>query len=503
MKPRIPNNQASWSNAARRIAAVAAVALILGPSGLLAEEVLDADIVVAIDDELWIDNVVNANSIDVAANTGVVTLVGTADTILAKERAARIAATTVGVRAVVNLIEVEPAVTRTDAELENAVENALLTDPAADSYEIGVSVVGGVSTLTGTVESWQEKQLSEAVAKDVKGVTGIENDIRVVYAGERVDREIEADIEGRLANDVRVDDFLIEVDVENGKVILSGTVGSLAEKRIAMSDAWVSGATEVDGKDLEIKWWARDDMRRKSSYVGRSDEEIEDAVRDAFVFDPRVFSFQPEVSVSGSAVTLTGVVDNLAAKRAAEQDARNVIGVWRVKNHLKVRPLSIPSDDELEERIASAFLEDPYLERWDINIDAGTGLVVLSGEVNTSFEKKQAERVAERVKGVLGVVNNIDFDYRWTWKADWEIEADIEDELWWSPYVDANQVEVSVDNGVATLSGTVETWSERNSAEKNAFDGGAKDVRNNLTVTYRFYGPDPHYFDPPLIPYGF
>ncbi|MEE4310295.1 MAG: BON domain-containing protein, partial [candidate division KSB1 bacterium] len=44
-------------------------------------------------------------------------------------------------------------------------------------------------------------------------------------------------------------------------------------------------------------------------------------------------------------------------------------------------------------------------------------------------------------------------------------------------------------DGVVTLTGTVDNWSEYNSAEKNAFEGGAKDVENRLIVEYRYYGP--------------
>ena len=42
---------------------------------------------------------------------------------------------------------------------------------------------------------------------------------------------------------------------------------------------------------------------------------------------------------------------------------------------------------------------------------------------------------------------------------------------------------VSVNNGEATLSGTW-TWSERTAAEKNAYDGGAVTVNNDLTVIF-------------------
>jgi osmotically-inducible protein OsmY len=41
-----------------------------------------------------------------------------------------------------------------------------------------------------------------------------------------------------------------------------------------------------------------------------------------------------------------------------------------------------------------------------------------------------------------------------------------------------------VTNGIATLTGTVGSWSERQAATKNAYDGGATLVSNDLTVDY-------------------
>ncbi|MFH2000648.1 MAG: BON domain-containing protein [Planctomycetota bacterium] len=233
-------------------------------------------------------------------------------------------------------------------------------------------------------------------------------------------------------------------------------------------------------------------MRRKTTYVTRSDDQIKKAVKDAFRYDPRVLSFNPDVAVNGGKVTLSGVVDNLKAKQAAQQDARNVIGVWRVKNYLKVRPVNIFSDDVLEKRVAGALFVNPWVNRFDIDIDVVAGWVYLSGDVTTWFDKYEAERVAEGVKGVTNVINNINYPHSWTWKPDQDIREDVKDELFWSPYVDADQVSVKVSNGVVTLAGNVETWSERQAAEDNAYEGGAKNVINNLTVTYRYFGP---YFD--------
>jgi osmotically-inducible protein OsmY len=66
--------------------------------------------------------------------------------------------------------------------------------------------------------------------------------------------------------------------------------------------------------------------------------------------------------------------------------------------------------------------------------------------------------------------------------SDLEIKDDIQDELFWSPFADADEVKVSVDNGVATLTGTVDSWNEFFSAAENAREGGATSVINKLKV---------------------
>ncbi len=456
-------------------------------------DVSDVEISMAVESEFWGDSAVDPNRIDVKTQKGVVTLDGAVRHLLAKERAERIAETVVGVRAVVNRIQVEPVVIPSDAELAKAVKQALLLDPAAESYEITPVSKAGVVTLNGVVDSWQERRLCETVAKSVPGVAAVKNNITVKYKTERSDTEIKKDIEARLKNDVRVDDHLIQVEVKDGQVTLAGSVGSVSEKNRATWDAYVGAVNSVDSSGLKIEWWARDKMRRKSAYQKRSDEEIKKAVQDAFIYDPRVYSFNPVVYVNNGNVTLNGIVDNLKAKKAAEQDARNVIGVWRVKNHLKVRPTDIPSNETLEKRVSQALLTNPWVDRFDIDIDAVAGWIHLSGEVTNFFEKDMAERVSDGVNGVVHVVNNITYSDSWNWKPDLDILENVNDELFWSPFVDEEQVNIEVSNGVVTLTGEVDTWSERRAAKDNAYEGGAREVINNLTVVHKYYGPYYYY----------
>lgn len=87
-------------------------------------EVGDADITTAIETSLWADDAVSANAIETSTVNGVVNLSGSVNSILAKERALEITAATVGVRSVVNRLEVDPATPRGDVELQGAVEDA-------------------------------------------------------------------------------------------------------------------------------------------------------------------------------------------------------------------------------------------------------------------------------------------------------------------------------------------------------------------------------------------
>jgi osmotically-inducible protein OsmY len=461
-----------------------------------------------VEDELLMDRAVETHLIDVTTVDGIVTLSGSVDNILAKERAARIARIIKGVRAVVNKISVDPSILRTDWQIREDVEEALLTDPATDLYEITVKVENNVVVLSGKVESWQEKNLCETVAKGVRGVKNVNNNIMIFWPQKRDDYEIITEVEKVLQWDIFVDHGLIDVNVIDGNVTLTGTVGSAAEKKRAGLDAHVYGVKSVDDSGLEVKRWARDPDLKGKKYNRKSNKEIENAVKDALLYDPRVFSFKVTPEVDGASVILRGTVDNLKAKRAAAQDARNTVGVLMVDNRIKVRPATWLSDEKLEDKVSNAILRDPYLEGYKIIVDVQNRVVKLYGTVNTYFERKQADDVASRVDGIIFVENNLkvqtDYEpdlynpyvddgyiYNGDWynhrprfpaKTDSRIKQDIEHELFWSPFVDADDVNITVNDGRVTLKGSVDSWSEYNAAVNNAYEGGAVYVDNELMV---------------------
>lgn len=440
----------------------------------------DQDIHMAVEAALFTDPQIPENAIDVDVRDGIVMLEGTVSNLLAKERAIQTIETIKGVRGIVNQILVSTVVP-SDKELKQNVIYALAKDSTTDAYEIKVNVRHGIVTLKGKVESWQEKQLSENVAKGVKGVVEVHNELNWDPVTNRPDSEIQADIIGRLEADPWITHDFINVNVQGGKVALSGSIGSLVEKRRAKIDAWVTGVKEVEAENLQVEWWVRSNLKR-TSHASRPDEYIRDAIKDVLFYDPRVNSHELNVTVEGGSVTLTGVVDNLKAKKAAAEGARHTIGVWHVRNLIKVRPQIHLTDEEIAENVRTMLKLDPFLKEKEIAVSVNDGQAYLTGAVDYGYEKSRAEDMASRAIGVVNVTNYITVSSVWTWRTDLEIQKDINTELWWSPFVDSDEVKVDVEQGVATLTGVVDSWTERTIAEENAYEGGAKNVVNKLQI---------------------
>jgi osmotically-inducible protein OsmY len=246
-------------------------------------------------------------------------------------------------------------------------------------------------------------------------------------------------------------------------------------------------------------------MQRTAEVASITDSEIREAIKDTMRYDPRVYSFNPDVSVNDGIVTLTGTVDDLKAKRAASQDAKNTMGVSHVKNYLKVRPEGQFTDHAIENDVEAALTMDPTINRREVTVMVDDGTAELYGEVNSYFERAHAEDVAARTLGVRDVDNHLsvgydmisydryydwdpvlhDFDHdaqRVTMASDAEIQSEIESELFWSPFVDSDDIGVKVVDGTATLSGHVDSWNEHDAAVENAFEGGAIGIVNDIEV---------------------
>ena len=469
----------------------------------------DSQITNAVNYKLLTDAALLNNQVFAKTSNGIVTLSGTADHLIAKERAVKLAQTLRGVRGVVDTIQMDiPSVP--DTELQKNVQSALLYDAATDSYEIQSEAKDGVVTLSGTVTSHYEMQLAEFVVKGVTGVRELKDNITVQPKDNRPDAEILAEVKRIISNDVWLDPNFISTGVKDSVVTLTGAVGSSAQHERASIVAWSAGVKSVNVDGLQIEPWAKASGQRSETVVLKDDSLIKQAVKDAFAIDPRVYSFNPSVEVQFSVVTLTGTVDNLKAKRAAEQDAKNTTGVWRVKNLLKVLPAQPLADDTVSQNVTAALFLNPVVDSYEITAKAKSGVVTITGTVDSFFERAEAEDIAARANGVRDVKNNLalnspsvahydtGFYPHWGYQpfylnqpsygftepyvGDREVEYDIEDAFYWSPWVERDDITVTVVNGIATLTGKADSWFAYHKATEIAYQGGANQVFNNISV---------------------
>ncbi|MDD5729481.1 MAG: BON domain-containing protein [Victivallales bacterium] len=472
------------------------------------ERISDSSISSAIEDELMYEKGIAPLEVDVSTRQGIVMLSGPVDNLLTKERAIRITGSIRGVRGIIDRIDVTP-VSRPDADIRKDILTALLRDPATESYQVDVAVKEATAVLSGHVGSYYEKQLAARIAEGVKGIKKIQNDIAINYTGNRTDAEIEADIKSHLRWDIWIKGERINASVKVGNVTLSGIVGSAIGKARVVDDAWLNGVLSVNDSGLQIAPWTHNDARRKSKYIVRPDSGIKQALATALRLDPRVAAFSPAIAVKDGVVRLKGVVGNLKAKSAAQQDAENMTGVWEVENRLTVKPGLQPADTEIKSQLKAAFLWDPLLQDSTINVVVVNGVAFLSGMVGTNLQKKEAQDIASRTKGVLIVNNHLRVEpeyapnyFYWPYYGPYEaapydvtpvfgpsfyltddqVKKNIEKKLFWSPFVDKDQIKVDVNAGVATLTGNVGTWIGWGEADKDARKSGAIAVINKIKV---------------------
>ena len=470
----------------------------------------------AVEDEYLFDDAVPLNDIDVYTTKGVVHLEGKVSNLLAKERAATVAKTVRGVRSVANRIEVEISDQISADTLADNIIAALIADPVTESYEVNVDAIGlGIVTLSGTVDSWYERVFAEKVVAGVSGVTSVVNNLFIDETENRMDHEILAEVEHRLRWDTLVDEVLVEVSVNEGKVELAGFVGSAAEKAHARLNAWVDGVKSVDDSGLEVEAWAKDEALRENKYVTKTDDEITGAIEDALNYDPRTFLFDITPHVANGWVTLRGEVNNLRAKGAATNIAHNTLGVIGVSDRMKVRSETPPTDAELKKLIEGKIERDSLVNSEDLLVEVRDRKAFVSGTVDTQFDKAHLNSLLYSVKGLEEVKNRVavadtesvaiynpyvwyTYPYPWSYethyrgvvtadvyglsKSDEETARDIAQELYWSPFVDHDDIEIVVEDGIATLVGRVTTRREKEAATENAVEGGARGVINNLIV---------------------
>jgi len=151
---------------------------------------------------------------------------------------------------------------------------------------------------------------------------------------------------------------------------------------------------------------------------------------------------------------------------------------------------SSSGDPDTSRKVKTALGLSKRLARFDINVTTGDGVATLTGQVPSEDIKSLAGEIARDTAGVKDVKNEISVDpaaqpsTESVHVEDLEIRVAILEALARSRELGGKSIDVKVENRSVTLSGSVETPTQRNGAEQiaRAVDGVAG-VTNNLAVT--------------------
>jgi osmotically-inducible protein OsmY len=216
------------------------------------------------------------------------------------------------------------------------------------------------------------------------------------------------------------------------------------------------------------------------------DEQIKKQVVEHLYWDDRVNAADVRVTSVDGRVVLAGSVPSHMALQAAERDAWSVPGVKSVNNRLIISYAAVPAvpaDDEVAATIQSKLLWNSNIDPSTIDISVAAGIVTLEGTVDSYRKKMKAEILAYDVIGVtlvenrLAVVPSRDI-------VDEVIGEAIVDALDRSGAFDFDTLDVQVENGVVTLSGTVpDARVLRAARDAAAHTPGVVDVRSELEIS--------------------
>jgi len=216
----------------------------------------------------------------------------------------------------------------------------------------------------------------------------------------------------------------------------------------------------------------------------KTDSQLQQDVSAELEWEPSVHAARIGVEVKDGVVTLAGQVDSYAEKWNAERAAQRVAGVKAMTTELKVHitGLSKRTDADIAEAAENVLEWTSSLPAGAIKVMVEGGWVTLSGDVDWQYQRQAAKDSVRYLMGVTGVSDQISIKPSVTATA---VKADIEAALKRTSIADAKRITVAVHGSDVTLSGTVHSWDERDTATNSAWGTpGVRNVVDKMTLSF-------------------
>jgi len=232
------------------------------------------------------------------------------------------------------------------------------------------------------------------------------------------DSAITAQIETLFLLNEHLNPFNINTTTQDGNVMISGSVGDETQKKLAEDLARsVKGVAFVDNRLVVIETVIGD--KEKRTWKQRvADRATSASVKGRLLLNGEFKGLKIGVSTINGVVNLYGVVPTEEHALTMARIAEETKGVLEVENNLTVRRKDDAydavrgvgrqiSDEWLESRVETAVLLNSHISIRELDIEVDDGIVIMTGSVNSEEKKELAGEIANAIRGVNEVRNNI------------------------------------------------------------------------------------------------
>lgn len=218
----------------------------------------------------------------------------------------------------------------------------------------------------------------------------------------------------------------------------------------------------------------------------KNNAELQKDVQNAIKWEPLLHAAEIGVTAKDGVVSLTGTVDSYAKKMEAETAAKKVIGVKALVENIEIKfPSSFTKTDaEIAQEVLTALSANLSVPDDKVSVKVERGWVTLEGDLHWNYQKQAAKSCINYLSGVKGVTNNIKIKSE---SHDAVERKDVEDAIGRSWSVDDSDINVAVSGHTVTLTGIVNSWYQREEAERIAYNTpGIWFVNNDLEIDYYY-----------------
>lgn len=225
-----------------------------------------------------------------------------------------------------------------------------------------------------------------------------------LFASSETDRKIEDAAKASYNYRTVLEDH-VKVKANDGIVTLTGTVEDKDDKALA--------ADTVENLPGVVA--VKNEITVKSSHPEHSDAWIAFKIRGRLLVKGNVSAKDTVVVVKEGNVTLTGTADNIAQKELTAVYAKEIEWVKSVKNDIVVKDAPATGetigekidDASITSQVKYALLSHKATSALKTKVTTNEGVIVITGEAASDAEKSLVTKLAQDVRGVKSVSNNM------------------------------------------------------------------------------------------------